>query len=142
MPTTTRPSTDERITRLRLQRVMHDFGEALIVTAIDDHSFRVSTPFSFANGDMFPIVVENRGIGWRLTDQGGTIASLARAHGELGDTHIDVMKELAQSSGFTISDSHHITADFDDLPTPHDIADLIQVETRIGGLFPTVRSGQ
>jgi hypothetical protein len=137
MYTADQPRVDERITCLRLQRVLHDFGELLAVTAIDNHSFWVSTPFSFANGDMFPIVVESRGTGWRITDRGGTIANLTRAHIELTDAHTDMITAIAQSSGFTISDSHVIAADFDDLPTPRDLADLIQVEARVGVLLHT-----
>jgi Domain of unknown function DUF1828 len=137
MSAATQPHTDERIARLRLQRVMHDFGALLAVTAIDDHSFKVSTPFSFGNGDMYPIVFESHGTRWRITDRGGTIANLTRTHGELTHAHIDTITAIAQSSGFTISQAHAITADFDDLPTPRDIADLIQLETRISDLLRT-----
>ncbi len=123
-----------RITSLRLQRVLHDFGALLAVTAIDDESFRVATPFSFANGDMFPIVIETRGTGWRLTDRGDTVATLTGGQVELAQRHLDLIKAIAEASGFTLSGSHHISADFDDLPSPQDIANLIALQARISAL--------
>ena len=122
---------DERITRLRLQRVLHDFGALLAVTASDDESFKVSTPFSFTNGDMFPIVFETRETGWRITDRGGTIENLTRGQGQLTDRQIDAIETIAHARDFTLSKSHHISAECDDLPTPRRIADLIAIEARI-----------
>jgi hypothetical protein len=123
-----------RITCLRLQRVLHDFGALFAATTLDDDSFRVSTPFSFANGDMFPIVLESHGTGWRLTDRGGTVASLTRGHVELAQGDIDLIETIADASGYTVSGSRHISADFDDLPAPLDIAGLIQLEASISAL--------
>jgi hypothetical protein len=123
-----------RITRLRLQRVLHDFSELLAVTTVDDHSFRVSTPFSFANGDMFPIVLESRGTGWRITDRGGTIANLTRGHVRLAHADIGLIETMAHASGYTLSGSRHLSADIDDLPSPRDIASLIQLEAGISAL--------
>jgi hypothetical protein len=123
-----------RVTCLRLQRVLHDFGALLAVTTLDDHSFRVSTPFSFANGDMFPIVLERRGTGWRITDRGGTIANLTRGHVELAQGDLDLIEAIASANGYTLSGSRHISADFDDLPSPRDLASLIQLEACISAL--------
>jgi hypothetical protein len=134
MSATAQTHSDRWIARLRLQRVLHDFGETLAVTAIDDHSFRVSTPFSFANGDTLPIVVETRGTGWRITDRGATIANLTQGHFELADPDIDLIETIADANGFMVSASHHISADFDDLPSPRDIANLIQLETLVSAL--------
>lgn len=125
--------TNQRITRLCLQRVLHDFGELLTVTAIDDHSFKVSTPFCFANGDEFPIMIETRETGWRMTDRGGTIANLTRGHVPLTDCQINLIKAIAHTRDFTLSDSHHISADLDKLPS-RDIANLIHVQSRISEL--------
>ena len=61
------PPIDERITCLRLQRVLRDFGALLSVTALDDGSFHIATQFAFADGDMFPITIERREAGWRST---------------------------------------------------------------------------
>jgi hypothetical protein len=99
MSATAQTHSDRWIARLRLQRVLHDFGETLAVTAIDDHSFRVSTPFSFANGDTLPIVVETRGTGWRITDRGATIANLTQGHFELADPDIDLIETIADATG-------------------------------------------
>jgi Domain of unknown function DUF1828 len=137
MSAATQPHTDERITRLRVQRVLHDFGALLTVTAIDNHSFKVSTPFSFTNGDMYPIMIETRQTGWRITDRGVTIASLARGHRKITDHHIDTIAAIAHAAGFTLSRSHDISADYDHLPTPPNIADFIQVETHISNLLRT-----
>ena len=137
-----KPHADERITRLTLQRLMHDFGELLVVTALDDHSFKVTTPFSFTSGEMFPIVVETRDASWRLTDRGHTIASRAREIGELTDHHVDEIAGIARASGFTFSDSHQIFADYDDLPTPVQLARLIQVEAVVGHLLQTASSSR
>jgi Domain of unknown function DUF1828 len=126
-----------RISCLRLQRVLHDFSAILAVTTLDDHSFQVSTPFSFANGDMFPVVLESRGTGWRLTDRGGTIANLTRGHVELAQRDIDLIETIAHASGYTFSGSRHISADFDELPPPRDIARFIQLEAGISALIPT-----
>jgi Domain of unknown function DUF1828 len=123
-----------RVTSLRIQRVLHDFSALLAVTTLDDHSFRVSTPFSFANGDMFPIVLESHGTGWRITDRGGTIANLTQGHIELAQGDIDLIETIAYASGYTLSGSRHISADFDDLPSPRDIASLIQLEACISAL--------
>jgi hypothetical protein len=123
-----------RITCLRLQRVLHDFGAFFAATTLDDDSFRVLTPFSFANGDMFPIVLESHGTSWRLTDRGGTIANLTRGHVELAQGHIDLIETIAEASGYTVSGSRLISADFDDLPAPLDIAHLIQLEAGITAL--------
>ena len=125
------------VTGLRIRRVLHDFGALLAVTTLDDDSFRVSTPFSFANGDMFPIVLESRGTGWRLTDRGGTIANLTRGHVELAQGDIDLIETIASVSGYTLSGSRHISADFDDLPSPRDLARFIQLEAGISALIPT-----
>ena len=123
-----------RVTCLRLRRVLHDFSGLLAVTTLDDRSFRVSTPFSFANGDMFPIVLESRGTGWRITDRGGTIANLTRGHVELAQGDVDLIETIAYASGYTLSGSRHISADFDDLPSPRDIASLIQLEACISAV--------
>jgi hypothetical protein len=125
-------STDQRITRLCLQRVLHDFGELLEVIPIDDTSFRVSTPFSFDNGDHLPIVVETRGTAWRITDRGDTIAYLTRGHIELTEFHKDLIQAIVRTSGFTLSASNHIRAEFDELPSPVDIAKIIEIEVGIG----------
>src|SRR5437660_43981 len=114
----TQPRTEQRIARLRLQRVLHDFGETLAVAVLDDNSFRVASPFSFVNGEMFPVVVETRGSGWRLTDRGDTIATLTRIHGQLDHRDVDVIVSLAHANGFTVSAAYHLSADFDDLPSP------------------------
>jgi Domain of unknown function DUF1828 len=134
MSAVNQPRVDERIVRLRLQRVMHDFGETLTVTTLDEESFRVSTPFFFTNGDMFPIMIETRETGWRLTDRGGTIANQTRGHAQLTDHQIDLIKAIAHPRDFTLSNSHHISVDLDDLPTPRHIADLIQLQARISEL--------
>jgi Domain of unknown function DUF1828 len=93
--------------------------------------------FAFAKGDTFPIVLQSRGTGRRVTDQDGTIANLARTASELTDAHFDAIKAIAESNGFTISDTHVISADYDDLPTPRDIANLIQAEARVSDLRHT-----
>jgi hypothetical protein len=125
---------DARIIRLRLQRVLHDFGETLTITTIDAGSFKVSTPFAFANGEMFPIVLEVRGAAWRITDRGGTIAHLSRHRRELAMQHIDAIRATVRATSFTISDANVVSADLDGMPSPRDIADFIQIAARIGGL--------
>ena len=134
MSAATQTYTNQRITRLRLQRVMHDFGETLTVTTLDEESFRVSTPFLFTNGDMFPIMIETRATGWRLTDRGETIATLTRGHGQLTDHQIDLITAITHARDFTLSNSHHISVDLDDLPTPRHIANLIQLQAHISEL--------
>lgn len=134
MSAAAQPRIDTQITRLRLQRVLHDFAALLDVTAIDDHSFRIASPFSFASGHMFPIMVEARATGWRLTDGGGTIANLTRGHVELAHRDIDLIETIAHMSGFTLSASCHLSANFDDLPSPRDIANLIQLQAGISVL--------
>lgn len=124
-------SSHERVRLLRLQRVLHDFGESLAVTALDEESFVVSTPFSFANGRMLPIVFGSRAAGWRMTDRGRTIGNLALERVELTDADLETISAIAGSWGFTMSDSCVISADFDDLPTPRDVANLVQAEARI-----------
>jgi Domain of unknown function DUF1828 len=126
---------NERITRLTLQRIMHDFGELLAVTALDEHSFKVTTPFTFANGEIFPIVIETHETGWRITDRGNTLASCVRDTAELTEHHINKVTEIVRANGFTLSDSHHIYADYGDLPTPIQLARVIQVEAAIGNLL-------
>jgi Domain of unknown function DUF1828 len=126
-----------RITCLRLQRVLHDFSGLLAVTMLDDHSFRVPSPFSFANGDMFPIVLESRATGWRITDRGGTIANLTREQPELAQRDIDLIETIAHASGYTFSGSRQISADFDELPPPRQFARFIQLEAGISALVPT-----
>ena len=81
MPTIAQPHADERITRLTLQRIMRDFGELLTVTASDNHSFEITTPFSFTSGQMFPLVIETREPGWRITDRGRIVESGVRESG-------------------------------------------------------------
>jgi hypothetical protein len=81
-----------------------------------------------------PIVLESHGTGWRLTDCGGTIANLTRGHVELAQGDIDLIETIAEASGYTLSGSRHISADFDDLPAPLDIASLIQLEASISAL--------
>jgi Domain of unknown function DUF1828 len=130
------PPIDERITCLRLQRVLRDFGALLNVTALDDGSFRIATPFAFANGDMFPIAIERREAGWRITDRGATIARLTRGHVELARPALDVIERFVSARGYTLSDSHHISGDFNDLPSPRDLANLIQLEACISALIP------
>jgi Domain of unknown function DUF1828 len=129
--------TDKRITGLCLQRVLHDFGALLTVTALDDGSFRIATPFALTNGDMFPVFVERRGAGWRMTDRGATLASLRRGQVELARADLDVIERVTLAAGFTLSDSRHISGDFNDLPSPLDIAKIIQLEAGISALIPT-----
>jgi Domain of unknown function DUF1828 len=129
--------TDKRITDLCLQRVLRDFGALLTVTALDDGSFRIATPFALTNGDMFPFFVESCGAGWRMTDRGATLASLRRGHVELARGDLDVIERVTCATGFTLSDSHHISGDFNDLPSPLDLAKGIQLEACISALIPT-----
>lgn len=128
MPATAQPHVDERITRLTLQRIMRDFGELLAVTALDSHSFEITTPFSFGNGEMFPLVIEIREPGWRITDRGQVVATCARETRELSDQQMREVGEVARASGFTFSASHQIYADYDELPTPVQVARHIQIE--------------
>jgi Domain of unknown function DUF1828 len=130
------PPIDERITCLRLQRVLRDFGALLSVTALDDGSFHIATPFAFADGDMFPITIERREAGWRITDRGATIARLTRGHVELARSALDVIERIAGARGYALSDAHHISGDFNDLPSPRDLANLIQLEACISALIP------
>jgi hypothetical protein len=126
----TRP--DERITCLRLQRVLHDFANALQVAATDDGAFLVSSPFRLPNGEMFPIVIEPRPAGWRITDRGDTAAHLDLA--ELSAADVEELKTIAESEGLDLSDTLVLSAEFDDLPTPADVANLVQAEARISAL--------
>jgi Domain of unknown function DUF1828 len=124
--------TDERITCLRLQRVLHDFGNSLHVVAIDDGAFLVSSPFRLPSGEMFPIVIEPQPTGWRLTDRGETAAHLDLA--DLSAADVQQLKLDVQSDGLELSDTLVLSAEFDDLPTPSDLANLVQAQARIGGL--------
>jgi Domain of unknown function DUF1828 len=133
---TAAPPIDERITRLRLQRVLRDFGALLTAAALDDGSFHIATPFAFANGDMFPITIERREAGWRITDRGATIARLTRGQVELARSAFDVIECIANARGYALSGSHHISGDFADLPSPCDLANLIQLEACISALIP------
>jgi hypothetical protein len=126
------PTSDERITCLRLQRVLHDFGNALQVAVIDDGAFLVSSPFRLPNGMMFPIVIEPRPTGWRLTDRGDTAAHLGLADPSAAD--VEELKSIAESEGLDLSDTLVLSAEFDDLPTPTDLANLVQAQSRIGAL--------
>jgi hypothetical protein len=123
---------DERITCLRLQRVLHDFGNTLQVAATEDGAFLVSSPFQLPNGKMFPIVIEPRPAGWRLTDRGDTAAHLDLA--DLSAANVEQLKTIADSEGLDLSDTLVLSAEFADLPTPADIASLVQAQARIGAL--------
>ncbi len=125
-------SADERITCLRLQRVLHDFANTMQVAAIDDGAFLVSSPFRLPNGKMFPIVIEPRPAGWRLTDRGDTAAHLDLA--DLSAADVEQVKTIAESEGLDLSDTLVLGAEFDDLPTPADLANLVQAQSRIGAL--------
>lgn len=134
-----RPHADARITRLTLQRIMRDFGEVLTVIVLDDHAFQVTTPFSFASGEMFPLVFETRDAGWRITDRGHIVESRAREVGELSDHQLNEIAEIVRSSGVRFSESHQIYADYDELPTPAELAHHIQVEAVVGHLLQGAR---
>ena len=99
MPAIAQPHADERITRLTLQRIMRDFGELLAVTALDNRSFEITTPFSFTNGEMFPLVIETREPGWRITDRGRVVTSCAREIGELTERHLSEVAGLVRGAG-------------------------------------------
>jgi hypothetical protein len=135
MPAIAQPAADERITRLTLQRIMRDFGELLAVTALDNHSFEITTPFSFASGEMFPLVIETREPGWRITDRGRIVGSCAREAGALTDRQTSEVARVVRASGFTFSESHQIYADYDELPTPVQLARHIQVEAVVDHLL-------
>ena len=125
-------TADERITCLRLQRVLHDFANTLQVAATDDGAFLVSSPFRLPNGKMFPIVIEPRPAGWRITDRGDTAAHLDLA--DLSAADVEELKTIAESEGLDLSDTLVLSAEFDDLPTPADFANLVQAQARIGAL--------
>ncbi len=129
------PHADERITRLTLQRIMRDFGELLSVNVLDSHAFEITTPFSFTSGEMFPLVIETREPGWRITDRGHIVTSCARETGELTDQHISEVARVVRASGFSFSESHQIYADYDELPTPVQLARHIQVEAVVDHLL-------
>jgi hypothetical protein len=114
---------------------MRDFSELLTITALDNHSFEITTPFSFTSGEMFPLVIETREPGWRITDRGHIVESCARAAGELSDQQVREVARVVRASGFTFSESHQIYADYDELPTPVDVARHIQVEAVVGHLL-------
>jgi hypothetical protein len=126
------PTVDERITCLLLQRILHDFANSMHVAAIPDGAFLVSSPFRLPTGEMFPIVIEPRPTGWRLTDRGATAAHIDLT--DLTATDVEQLKMDVESEGLELSDTLVLSADFDDLPTPSDLANLVQAQARIGAL--------
>ena len=127
-----RPTPHERITCLLLQRILHDFANSLQVAATADGAFLVSSPFRLPSGEMFPIVIEPRATGWRLTDRGATAAHLDLV--ELSAADVEQLKAHVESEGFELSDTLVLSADFDGLPTPSDLANLVQAQACIGAL--------
>ena len=114
---------------------MRDFGELLTVTALDNHSFEITTPFSFTSGEMFPLVIETREPGWRITDRGRIVESGVRESGELSDQQMREVARVVRASALTFSESHQIYADYDELPTPSQLARHIQIEAVVGHLL-------
>src|SRR5947209_1244241 len=98
MPAIAQTHADERITRLTVQRIMHDFGALLAVTALDNQSFEIMTPFWFTSGEMFPLVIETRGPGWRITDRGRIVESGVRQSGELTDLQTRDVARVVRAS--------------------------------------------
>lgn len=60
----------ERSLRQRLALQFH-------LEPLGDGRVAILSPFTFDDGDRFPIVLERIGDRWRLTDEGGTVMHLS-----------------------------------------------------------------
>jgi hypothetical protein len=127
-----RPTPHERITCLLLQRVLHDFANSLQVAATADGAFLVSSPFRLPSGEMYPILIEPSPTGWRLTDRGATAAHIDLT--EFSAADVEELRMHVESEGLELSDTLVLSAEFDDLPKPSDLANLVQAQACIGAL--------
>lgn len=122
-----------------IRAALHDFCGMLDVTELDAHTFVISTPFTFGDGDAYPLIVEKRDDNWRLTDRGGAAAHLFFDDLPMTEARASQIARIGEARGFFVSDGLALSSDLDGPPTAFDIADLIEAVGRVGVIADLAR---
>jgi hypothetical protein len=104
---------------------MKQFRGSFQFFELESDRFVLQTPFQFEDGDGFPIVLERRADGWRLTDEGSTASHLTVDEVDLTPARLEMLVDIAAGSGFGF-DNFALMRTQADIPDVFDIADLVQ----------------
>lgn len=89
-----------------------------------DGGWSLSTPFLFPDGDGLPIIIENQGDVWRLTDRGATAGQLFFDDYVWSDAKKARLQRFVEHGGAELS-GWVITMALTEPPTAYDVADFV-----------------
>lgn len=93
----------------------------------------VSTPFTFGDGDSYPVLIAERPPGWILTDRGLTVAHLQFAELEMTEPRIRQVESFAEAHGCSLANGV-MTMHLDDPPDVDDLVAFVDLISRVSGL--------
>lgn len=108
--------------------------QSVRVERMTDGAYSVSTPFTYPDGDAYPLVVERLRGGWRLSDRGFAIGHLGYDELELTATRLRQLDRFASENGYAFHEDRGVEITLDARPTPEDLADFIELVARISGI--------
>lgn len=91
----------------------------------------VLSPFTFDDGDGFPIVVQRADTGWRLSDEGGSAQHLSYADVDFDQGNRALLIErIARRHGLEL-EQWELSRELDHPPSVEDVLDFIHALVRV-----------
>lgn len=115
------------------EALRHAWCESLYVEVLQDGGLSITTPFLFADGDSYPILVRRVRDGWIVADEGLALSHLQLDEYELTEARLAQIARLAEAHGTSLVD-RRLTLPLPDPPVAEDIADFIELLAQISGL--------
>ena len=116
----------------RLEQVLrHRLAFAFSLEPLTGDRLALLTPFTFGDGDRFPIVIERNGSGWRLTDDGRSAAQLLRVGPAVSDdARSRLLDGVARQHDLKLS-GWALTKSVEDPPTADDVLGFIHAVVQV-----------
>lgn len=106
-----------------VESLKHDWCSAFDVYPIGPNEYSLGTPFSYDDGDGYPVIIRYTPKGWELTDHGQALDVLPHWY-ELTDTRLRALTRTLDFIGVNL-DHHRLSLVCDQFPTVERVAQFI-----------------